>query len=320
MHNANGQSGTPKELSCFTPSPVASSPIVPSLDPPDFTYPNLLWNSLVSPSEQALLAPNAVSSDLPYLQSPCLLPSSIASTSEKTLSAPSLSLVSPENPSHEGNLTFSQFTMVLVDQMASWKSVKIDILSKNSRRSKIFTKSKYFRGEQCMDDIIRVAKCQPYGPSEGEFSSFRSLSSLPRLGSCFMEYAGERVMFSGRSALFYFVLLRFLYDIGFVSGSVTRLQPASTDSGTQNLSDSLRISNITTARGVCSSASGFELSVTGLGRDTVVKFSIMISLDLEQKHNPDGRRRDSFESIRSLDSFLSDPVVDWKELLHGYNQ
>ena len=45
-----------------------------------------------------------------------------------------------------------------------------------------------------------------------------------------------------------------------------------------------------------------------------------ITFHLEQKHKPGGRRSESFESIRSLDSFLSDPVVDWKELLYGYNQ
>ena len=139
----------------------------------------------------------------------------------------------------------------------------------------------------------------------------------PRLGSCFVEYVDKRVTFSSklRIALLHWVLIEKRYDLGFSSDSVTRLKIFST-----YFSDSLRICDITTCSDVRGSASGFELSVTGLGVNLVAKFSGLIDLKSEQKHDSDRRRRESFESIRSLDSFQSDTIIDWKELLYGYNQ
>lgn len=44
VHNANRQIETPEDLSCFTPSPVASSPNAPSPVLPRFQTPDLLLN------------------------------------------------------------------------------------------------------------------------------------------------------------------------------------------------------------------------------------------------------------------------------------
>ena len=317
LHNANRRIGTPEGLSCFTPSPVASSPIVPSPDLPHFNSSNLLRTSIVSPS-QDLCAPNAASPNLPH--------SSIALTSVKVFFGPTLRRFSPEPSKDEVDLTFSVSTTALlsttalVDRLASWKSVKLDIFSRNSRNSRYWNRS-----VQGMNDIIRDIECYSYELTGADLSDFMSLvlkNSLPRLGGCFVEYVVKRVMSSRiirRSILMHFVLKK-LSDIGFISDLVAQLKTASTELGIQNFSDSLRICDITTPGNGRGSASGFELSVTGLGCDLVIKFSSLISLELEQKHNPDGRRRESFDSVRSLDSFLSDPVVNWKELLYGYNQ
>ncbi|KAK0507374.1 hypothetical protein JMJ35_010412 [Cladonia borealis] len=267
------EAGTPEGLSCFTPPPIASSPIVPS-------------------------------QDLPHFQSPHLLHSSIVSTSKKPLLAPNHCLFSPKSPEDEVDLTFFEFTMPLVDRV-TWKSMKL-----------------YFcpRYSNSVDDIIRVAMCRAMGPSERDFSQFRSLvlnPSLPRLGSCFIEHANKRVKFSKirRFALFYRVLFKKLYEIVFISGCVTRLKPPSTASGIN-----LGISFLIISSDVHGSTGAFELSVTALGGKIVVKVSNLTILDSKRKHKPGGRRSESFDSIRSFDSFLSDPVVDWKELLYGYNQ
>ena len=286
VHNANRQLGTPGELSCFTLSPVASSPIVSSPDLWHLKSPNLLRISIVSPSEQAFQAPSCSSS-----------------------SSSSSSLVSPES-SNILDLTFPELTTALKERLASWESAKLDIFSRDSN---------------IVDDFISVAICAPMEPLEEVVSILVSLvvfPSLPKLGSCFIEYAGKRIMFSKiqRSALFYFVLFRKRYDYGVFRGATSRLKPASTDSAFKNFPDSLQISHTTTSSDVRGGPSGFELSVTALGCEIVVKFSSLTSLDLEQKHNPDGCRRESFESTRSVSSFLSDSVVDWKELLYGYNQ
>ena len=105
-----------------------------------------------------------------------------------------------------------------------------------------------------------------------------------------------------------------------MSDLLARLKTASTQLGIQKFSDSLRIRDIPDSSDVRGSPSEFELSIKGLGCEIVVIFSSTISLALEQKHNPDGRRRESFDSVMSLDSFLSDPVVDWNGLLYGYNR
>ena len=273
--------------------------------------PDLLRTSIVSPS-QDLLAPNAASSDLAH--------DPIALTSVKIFLAPTPSLFSPEPPKDKVDLTFCVSTTALVDRLASWKSVKLAIFSRNSRNSR------YWNGSvQGMNDIIRDTECYPYEPTEADLSDFMSQvlkQSLPRLGGCFVEYVAKREMSSRiirRSDLMYFVLEK-LSDIGFITDLVAHLKPASTDSGIRNFSDSLRISHITTSSDVRGSPSEFELSIKVLGCEIVVIFSSTICLALEQKHRPDGRRRESFDSVRSLGSFLSDPVVDWKELLYGYNQ
>ena len=128
--------------------------------------------------------------------------------------------------------------------------------------------------------------------------------------------------FSGirRSALFSFVLFQKIFDIGNLSGCVTRLKPASADLATGEFPGSLRINHITTSSDVPGGANSFEISVTALGRQIVVNFSGLTTKDLEQMHNSLGRRSASCESIRSMDSFLSDPIVDWKDLLYGYNR
>ena len=53
---------------------------------------------------------------------------------------------------------------------------------------------------------------------------------------------------------------------------------------------------------------------------TRVKVSWSITSDLEQNHNLGGRRSGSCETIGSANSFRTDSVVDWGELLYGYNQ
>ena len=78
MHNADRQLVTPENLSCFTPSPVASGPNAPNADLRQSQSPYLLSNRIVSPSERSLLvprspvvsSPNVPNADLRQSQSP----------------------------------------------------------------------------------------------------------------------------------------------------------------------------------------------------------------------------------------------------------
>ena len=49
------------------------------------------------------------------------------------------------------------------------------------------------------------------------------------------------------------------------------------------------------------------------------KSSCSITSDSERKHNPGCRRSGSCETVESMNSFQTDSVVDWKDLLYGYN-
>ena len=278
VHNANWQLGTPEELSCFTTSPVASSPILPSADLLHLKSPNHLRPSIVSPSEQAFLGPDAASPNLPH--------NSIALTSVKVFFGP----------------TLGHFCSA-------------DIFSEISRESR------YWERGVIRDTGLRW--CYPYEFSKEDLLRFASLSrnaSPPRPGHCFTESTSDLTLFSSmrRSALLYFLLS--LYDIGLMSDLLARLKTASIGSGTRWYSDGRRIYDITDSSDLRGSPSKFELYIKGIGYDIVVTFSSLTSLGLEQKHNPDGRRRESFDSVMSLDSFLSDPVVDWNGLLYGYNR
>ena len=178
-----------------------------------------------------------------------------------------------------------------------------------------------------VNDIFRDTGrrwCFPYKFSKGDLLHFVSLgrnASPPRPGRCFIGSTSKLVMFSEiqQSALLLYFLLS-LYDIGSMSDLLARLKHASTGSRNRWFSDSLRARDIFDSSDVRGSPSEFELNIKGIGYDIVVTFSSLTSLGLEQKHNPDGRRRGSFDSVMSLDSFLSDPVVDWNGLLYGYNR
>ena len=280
VHNTNGKVGTPEDLSCFTPSPVASSPDAPSPVLRQFQSPNLLHSSIVSPSEQSLL-----------LSSPLLL-------------------FFPEAPEFNVDRIFSEFIKPLVDSVASrnWESLKLTI---------------HIRNPETVDDIIKAATCQRTEHFERILSGSRIMHcSLRRHVGCFIGCAGKRrtCVRIRRSNIFILVLLKKVFDIGSLCDFLTRLKPAPTDSGLRKYLIRLPISEITAPSDVRGFLSGLEVLVKERERQLVVRFSALTTRDLELKHNPPVRRSKSCESIGSIDSFLSDPVVDWKELLYGFNR
>ena len=233
-------------------------------------------------------SPNAPSPVLPQFQSPNLLRSSIVSPSEHTLRVPGSRFSFPE-----AQLAFSEL-ITLLEGMGSLDggSLKLDIHSRNA---------------EIVYDTIEAMTCQTMERSETNISHYRILnSSLTRLLSGCIERAPEGMTCSGiwRPALIDFV---------------TRLKPGSADSATENFPRSLRIDRITASCNVRGCAYRFEISFTAFGRQTVTTLLYLTTKDLGQIHNSRVRRSESCESTRSIDSFLSDPVVDWKELLYGYN-
>ena len=237
VHNTNGKVGTPEDLSCFTPSPVASSSDAPSPVLPQLQSPNLLHISIVSPSEQPLL----VSSLLGLF---------------------------PQGPDYEMD------------------SLELTI---------------HLQDPETVDDIIKMAPCQRMEHFGNNLSGYWTKHlSLSRHVSGFIECAGERTCS--------------------LSHFLTRLKLAPTDSGLRKYLIRLSTSVINAPSDVGDVFSGLEAPFTGRERQLVVKFSASMTRDLEQKHDPPVRRSKSCESIRSTGSFLSDSVVDWEELLYGYNR
>ena len=172
-----------------------------------------------------------------------------------------------------------------------------------------------------MDDVITAGTFQRMGQSESSFSSYPSIdSSLPRLVSCLIQYTDKRVIISRirQSALFYFPLFQKLYDIGIISGHVTRQKPYS-DSSIKYFPHSIQIRRMAASSDACGRASGFELSVRETRCEIVLKFSSLLPPDWEREYHPHGRRSESYEDIRSLVSSPCDPVVDWKGSLYGYS-
>ena len=187
---------------------------------------------------------------------------------------------------------FSESIQAVVDYIASQNSESVTL----DFRSKV---------TEAVDDFIKVVRCQ-----------------VKRYMSRFTGDAGKRLMLSKkrRSALFFLVLLQTVFDIGNLFDCVIEAKPASTDSGVKMFLISLRISCSTTSSDVRGGTNRFEISFTALVCQTMVNFPDLTTKDLGQTDNPRVRRSESCESIRSFDSFLSDPVVDWKYLLYGYNR
>ena len=276
VHNTNGKVGTPEDLSCFTPSPVASSSDAPSPVLPQLQSPNLLRSSIVSPSEQTLL----VSSLLGLF---------------------------PQGPGYEMEWRFFAFIEPPVDSVAS-RLVSLELTI-------------HLQDPETVDDIIKMAPCQRMEHFGSNLLGYRTKhSSLSRHVSCFIECAGERTYCVTRqSALYVLVSLQMAFLIRSLSHFLTRLKPAPTDSGLRKYLFRLSTSVINAPSDVGDVFSGLEVSFTERERQLVVKFSASMTRDLEQKHDPPVRRSKSCESIRSTGSFLSDSVVDWEELLYGYN-
>ena len=258
-HNANRQVGTPEDLSCFTPSPIASSPNAPSPVPLHFRSPNLSRSSIVPPSERILFVPSHL-------------------------------LLFHEAPDHEVDRIYC----TLITPPAASPALGCGVFL-------------------TVDDIIKAATFYKMERFESNLSHCPTLHSfLTRFLSGSIERAHERTTLSWLLRAAFFVLGLF--------HKIFELKSASTESATEKFPCSLRINHITTSSDVRGGANRFEISVTALGHQIVVSFPDLTMEYLEQMHNPRVRRSESCESIRSFDSFLSDPVVDWKDLLYGYNR
>ena len=267
VRNADRQVGTPEDLSCFTPSPIASSPNTPSPVPLHFRSPNLSRSSIVPPSERIIFVP-----------SPPLL--------------------FPEAPDHEvDRIFFTSITLLEVSASGSWVPLTLN-------------------------DVIKAVTCQRMERFESDFSHYPVLHSiLTRLLSGFIERIRERMTFSRlrRSDIEDPLKKKPGQENGNLSDYIIQLKPAPTGFRTKKFLRRLRINFVITSSDARGGVNGFEISFTASGHQIVIEFSGLIIEDLEQMHNSRVRRSESCESIRSLDSFLTDPVVDWKELLYGYN-
>lgn len=154
-------------------------------------------------------------------------------------------------------------------------------------------------------------------------SEFNKLeSSLSRLVSCFTKDADMPVMFSRiyRLAIKSVPYLDFFDSANEPSFSV-QLKPPTIDLMIDILRSIEYIADIRVSAGV------YDLLVEHLcqmvdefSHSTVLYLEQKLFLYMEQKHSPHRRRSESCESIRSMVSFRSDPVVDWEELLYGYNR
>ena len=280
MHNANRQLGTPEDLSCFTPSPVASSPIVPSPDLRHFQSPKLLSNSIVSPSEQILLVPSPRS-------------------------------LSPGFPIHKVPLDYSESVRAVVDGSPHGRIVTWDVYFMQSYIPIICAGLTFPRLERFKSDLL-------YSASRLNESE----SSLSALVSCLDKYAHTQEV--GGSRVWRSALLKFVLS-----------QPISADFGKYSeLSCLNRLEKLTfTHSGIDifghfkivpgwepGSLGGIHLSVLAIKCKQLLEVSRSVTLDLEQKHNRRLRRSESCETIESTNSFRTDSVVDWGELLYGYNQ
>ena len=205
---------------------------------------------------------------------------------------------------------FSEFIEPLIDSVAS-------------RNCEFLEWNVCAQDLETVNNIIKALNSQPMERFESDLLHYPILHSfLTRRVRCLNECARKQRTFSRarRFALYSFVLFEMAFRIGHLSGSVSRLKPGSADSASEKFLRSLRINHITTSSDVRGGANGFGISVTALGSPIVIILPGLTTKDLEQKHNSPVRRSKSCESIRSIDSFLSDPVVDWKELLYGYNR
>ena len=270
---------------------------------------------LGTPENLSCFTPSPVTNslDVPSLElqsfpSPSASHSSVTSPYEEALLLWNPSPIPPELRNHESDWTFFEFMTALVDGVESktWGSVELDLHPTNC---------------EMMDDIIMAGTCQSMERFLSSFSTYLSRASLPRLVSCLIQYTDKRVIISRirQSALFYFLLFQKLYDIGIVSGYVTRSghvtrQKSFMDSRIKYFPHSIQIRRMKTCDNWDGRASEFELSVRTSGCEILWKFSSVLRL-----HSLHGRHSESYENIRSLDSFPSDPVVNWKGLFYGYN-
>ena len=268
VHNVNRQAGTPEDLSCFTPSSVASSPNAPSPVPLHFPSLNLLHSRMVKPSKQILAVPRSL-------------------------------LLSPEGPDLKVNwIFFTSITPLEVSASGSWVPLTLN-------------------------DIIKAVTCQKMERFESDLSHYPVLHSiLTRLLSGFIERIRERMTFSRlrRSDIEDPLKKKPGQENGNLSDYIIQLKPAPTGFRTKKFLRRLRINFVITSSDARGGVNGFEISFTVSGHQIVVNFSGLTIEDLEQMHNSRIRRSESCEIIRSLDSFLTDPVVDWKEWLYGYNR
>ena len=211
---------------------------------------------------------------------------------------PSAQLLFSEAPNHGVHWTFSEILTSLVECVAfvDWESLELEIRSQKS---------------EIMYDIDTLAS--------RTLEDLEIGMSYRRLDSSFLRRVSSLVACVAQQLPFFRMRQPALFSLLRIQEALARLTLASIDLAIRNFLISLRISDITTTNDVGGGANAFEISVAALGRQIVVNFSGPTTKDLEQMHNSPLRRSESCESVRSIDSFLSDPVVDWKDLLYGYN-
>ena len=345
VQNANRLLETPEDLSCFTPSPIASSPIVPSPDLRHFQSPNLLSNSIVSPSEQ-------------------------------TFVVPSPRPLSPGSPNYEVRLDYSESVKRVSDALRYGRDVALDrfldileMLNIASSDTAVWVMSGIVAFRRSMEQpesvslglndsasSLRRRMEQSESVSLGLSDSASSLQMLMKqsesmtsvlLGRIDSALSLRRMMEQYESMTS--VLLGLIVSAHLILEIVRSLNENTKHKvvGSRiwrralNIHDSfMRISEFVNVKRATFTDSWLDITqhqwrtVPKFELDNVENTIFLIKLmcelrvefispstfDLKQEHHSPRRRSASCETIESTNSFRTDPVVDWGELLYGYNQ
>ena len=238
--------------------------------------------------------------------SPNLLSNSIVSPSEQTLLGRSPRLLNRESPDQEVTFDYPESVRAVVGGLPHGRIVTLDVDLKDSNFRIMSADVTFSWMEQFQCELL-------YSASRLN----KSESSLSGLVSCLYRYAHTQEVGGSRvwpSALLPFALSQSISAyLGEHSGFnflITLKKLTSTDSEIDIFGHSSMF---------LGSGKKIDPSSMSLICKLLFKPVSSIKFDLEQKHNPAGRRSGSCETIESTNSFLSDPVVDWNELLYGYN-
>ena len=303
-HHANRQVATPEDLSCFTPSPVPSSPSAPSPVLPRF----------------AVLKLVRVSTDSPF---------------PRTVLISSPRLLSPEAPYHGLHRKYSKLITSLVEY--DCESLKLDI---RSRKSEIMDDIMDTLASQMLEDLEIGTIHQRLNHFLPIFASWLFLYYALQLS--FFRMTKQALLYllliqevlPGLELAYLDSAIR-KFVLGLRLSDITTTNDVGGGAGALEVSFTQRWSVLVVT------FSGIIITVLKQRRNPrvrrsescdnirgLISFRSEFFVDweklvyelLEEKHNPPVRRSKSCESIRSSDSFLPDPVVNWEDLIYGYNR